>query len=268
MQVAHVYPSGELTVSKVLEGSASKPPVPQFGARMVTGHSRRGARAMRRAIMARSQWPGGAQFVMLTLTSQAPRSDWEMRAAFARFVAWGRKFVPAWFEWYVWAAEDQARGVLHYHLVVAKRIPKALWDRARTLWCDTYGMGPGSFHRTSMRSAKGAAKYLAKYLSKPPRTSRVTLDGEGALVFRPWRVSRHTGEAYVRDRFRGNPYGMSDSARYATRPHTTFRAALGAFVGLDGWHGTVHFARNVDEALAMLAAALARDGPSSQLGSV
>jgi hypothetical protein len=267
MRVAHVYPSGELTVSKVLEGASSRPPAPQFGPRLVTGVSPRGARAIRRAVVARSRQPGGAQFVMLTLTSQARRSDQEMRRALGRFLAWGRKFAPAWFGWYVWAAEDQARGVLHFHVLVAARVPKGLYNRVRTLWCDSYGMGDGAFDTEKMRSGKGAAKYLGKYVAKPPTTSRVALDGEGALVFQPWRVSRHTGEAYVRDRFRGNPYGMSDSARWATRPQTSFRAAEGAFPGLDGWHGTVHFARSVDEALAMLAAALARDGPGSETGS-
>lgn len=243
MAVARVYPSGELSVSKSVVNGASRPPRAQYGPRMVRGLGPVSARALRRAVVYRSQAPGGAQFVMLTLTSQEIRTDEEMRAALQRFLAWGRKYLAAWFEWYVWVAELQARGVLHFHVLLARRVPNPLFLRLRRLWAETYGMGPGSVDIKRMRSGKGAAKYLAKYVVK-------------SAVDEP-RYSRHTGERYVRERFRGNPAGMSQEARWGTRPAVLFWARWGTFAGLDRWHGGSMFFDSQAEAERGLAALLA-----------
>src|SRR5690606_10376491 len=104
------------------------------------------AGALRRAVVYRSQAPQGAPFVTLTLTSQHEKTDEEMRAALGRLLAWGRKYLGPWFAWYVWVAELQARGVLHFHVLLAQRVPKPLFFRLRRLWADTYGMGEGSVH--------------------------------------------------------------------------------------------------------------------------
>jgi hypothetical protein len=264
--VARVYPGGELSVSKTVRGAASRPPRPRFGPRFVRGVSARGRRVLRRAVMARSREGTPCQWVLLTLTSQAERSDTEMRACLARFLSWGRDACPEWFGWYVWVAEDQARGVLHFHLLVSRRIPKALFRRVRAMWCDHYGMGPGGVDVVKMRhGAKAAVTYLTKYLAKSPRSQAMRLDPDGTLQVEPWPVSRHTGEAYVRDRFRGNPYGMADAARYGAVPVTEFYAPWGAFPGLDGWHAGHVFHESSEAALGHLQALLGASGPGPPL---
>jgi hypothetical protein len=202
--------------------------------------------------------------VMLTLTSQEARSDDYMRDAFGRLLDRVTKHpkLRVYFGWNVWAAQDQARGVLHFHLVLRRRIPLGLFRLVRRIWAEEMGMGPGSVDILKFRSAKGAAKYLAKYLSGGNPHHEVTLDAEGMLTFTPWPVSRHTGEPYVRDRFSGNPYSMSRSARAGTVPVTRLEAHAAAFPGLDGWHGTRFFFDDVETAHAVLAASLeAGPGP-------
>lgn len=262
---ARIYPSGELAVSKRVRNAAAKPPEPQRGPRFVSGVSSRGARSIRRAVVARVR-QGPAQFVMVTLTTQDQRTDDEMRAALHRFLVWGRKYLGPWFRWYVWAAELQQRGVLHYHLLFDQRIPKPLFRRMRALWAETYGMGSGSVDIRKMRSGKGAAKYMAKYLGKGATAEQVRLDGEGRIGFSPWPVSRHNGQPYERSRFRGNPYGMSGTARWGTVPVTVFWAAHGAFPGLDGWHGVSVFCDSPNEAEKHLAAVLSA-GPAPPISA-
>lgn len=265
-RVANIYPCGELAVHKAVRGNfQSRPPGKRYGPRMTRGMSPRGARQLRRAIVGKAR-AERCQFVMLGLTSQAVRSDEEMRRHLASLLAWGRKYLGPWFEWYVLVSEDHQRGVLHFHLLLAKRIPRPLFKRLRHLWAVVYGMGAGSVDIEPVRTgAKGAAKYLSKYLSKAPTHHRVGLDGEGMLTFTPWRVSRHNGQPHVRDRFRGNPYQMSSAARYLTKPTVTFWAPVGAFPGLDGYHGTHNFYDHAAAAEAVLAASLeAGPGPPGQ----
>ena len=229
---------------------------------MVSGQSERGRRVLRRAIVARSLEVRRHQFVILTLTSQARRSDADMRYHLGKLLDWGRKYCPAWFGWYVWVAEDQARGVLHFHVLVSQRLPRGLYRRVRSLWCDTYGMGAGAFDTTSLRyGAKAAASYLGKYLTKRPSGWSARIDPDGTLQVEPWPVSRHTGEPYVRRAFRGNPYGMSESARFGTRPVVEFTAPEGAFPGLDGWHGVHRFHESPEDAMRYLGSVL--DPPPS-----
>jgi hypothetical protein len=259
---ARVYPSGEMTVSKRMVGSISRPPPARHGARFVRGMTKRGRVTVQRALVARSR-DGRCQFVMLTLTSQDPRTDDQMREAFGRFLDRMTKHprLRRFFGWNVWAKQDQARGVLHFHLVLANRLPRGLFRLVRQVWADEYQMGPGSVDILKFRSAKGAARYLGKYLSGGNPHHRVSLDVDGTLLFDPWPVSRHTGEPYVRDRFRGNPYGMSQAARVGTVAGTVLTAASDAFPGLDGWHGTRWFYDSPEDAEVVLAAAVAA-GPS------
>lgn len=243
-RVARIYPAGELSVSKAVVNSASKVPEPTYGRRSTAGVSRNGARVIRRSVMARAQT--GAQFVLITLSSQEIRSDAEMQHHLEKLLAWGRKYLGPWFDWYIWVAELQQRGVLHYHLLLPKRIPKALYRRFRKLWCETYGMGPGAFDIRQMRSSKGTAKYLAKYVVKRPP--------EGQK-----RVSRHNGKEYEREVFAGNAYALSQAARWGTAPVIELAGLAGSFPGLDGWHGVSRFFDSAEEAEAMLAHVLAMD---------
>lgn len=244
-RVARVYPAGELSVSKVMVNSSAKPPSPTYGRRYVAGVSRNGARIIRRSVMARAQ-AEQSQFVLLTLTSQAVRSDLEIKRRFDNFLKWCRKHFPDTFRWYIWVAELQARGVLHFHVVVARRIPKPQFLRLREMWAKVYGMGGGSVDVKKMRSSKGTAKYLAKYVVKRP-------------VDDAPRVSRHNGQVYVRNLFAGNAYGLSGAARWGTQPSVEIFGAWGAFPGLDGWHGASEFFDSQEEATERLAQVLALD---------
>jgi len=229
---------------------------------MVRGMTRKGTATVQRALVAGAA-DGRSQVVMLTFTSQARRTDDEMRGYLGRFLDRVTKHprLRTYFGWNVWAAQDQARGVLHFHLVLLRRIPPGLFRLVRTIWAEEYGMGPGSVDIVKFRSARGAARYLGKYLSGGTRQHQVTLDGGGMLRFDPWPVSRHTGEAYVRDRFGGNPYGMSRAARGGTVPVVTLEAHVAAFPGLDGWHGTRFFFDDPATAERVLAAAVAVGPP-------
>jgi hypothetical protein len=257
VRVARVYPSGEMTVAKKMVGSISRPPLARRGRRMVRGMSRRGARNVQRAIIAGAR-DGRAQVHMITFTTQEARRDGDMDAAWGRFLdrVVRHPQLGRYFRWNVWAKQDQARGVLHYHLVLLRRIPKGLYRRVRAIWCEEYGMGPGAVNGMKFRGPKQAAKYLAKYLSGGCPNHTVSLDAEGMLQFDPWPVSRHTGEPHVRDRFPGNPYGMSRAARAGTVPTTTLEAHVAAFPGLDGWHGTRFFYDTPEDAERVLAAAV------------
>ena len=189
---ARVYLSGELEVSTVTRDAASRAPARRFGPRFTRGVSSRSGRRMRRAVITRHR-RGGCQWVLLTFTTRDLRSDEEMRHRFDRLLMWGRKYLPEWFEFYVWVAELQARGVLHFHLLLPKRVPKGLFRRLRALWAENYGMGPGSVDIEQLRSGKGAASYMAKmvrYLRKDPEVYRLGLDAEGHLSWEPWRVGR------------------------------------------------------------------------------
>lgn len=235
-----------------MTNSTSKVPRPNYGKRRSRGTSTRGARAIRRAVMARARNGTGHQFVMVTLTTQAMRSDEEMHAARERFLAWGRKYLGQRFGWYVWAAELQARGVLHFHLLLDQRIPRGLFLRMRQLWAETYGMGVGSVDIKPIAFPKRAAKYLTKYLAKRPNAYRLGLDGEGMITSEPWQRNAKTGRMYERVEFGGNVYGMSKAARYGTRPVFEFAPIEGAFPRLEGWHGCVLFFDSLDEAMGFV----------------
>lgn len=221
---------------------------------MVSGPSRTGRSFIRRAIVGWAGMYGGRGVPFITLESQSDRTDEEMRARLTNFLDYGRKYFGDYFRFYVAVAQLHQRGVLHFHLVLGQRLPKRLMLKLRELWCDTYGMGPGSFDIKGMRSGKGAARYLAGYLTGDLQHSRVGLDGEGALVFEPWRVSRHNGRPYVRVRFRGNPYRMSEAARYFTRPVTQVAAEWGAFPWLYQRHGWAVYFGSLDLAHQALTA--------------
>ena len=188
---------------------------------------------MRRAVITRHR-QGGCQWVLMTFTSRDLRSDEEMREKFDRLLMWGRKYLPGHFEFYVWVAELQARGVLHFHLLVPKRVPPGMFRRLRRLWAEVYGMGPGSVDIEKLRSGKGAASYMAKmvrYLRKRPDSYRVALDAEGYLSWEPWRVGRG-GVAYERMRFRGRASDMSRLARNLSGVVIELAVAWGAFPAL------------------------------------
>lgn len=262
--VARIYPGGELTVSKLMRHSASPTPAPRYGPRMTRGLTAEGGRKVRRAIFARAQ-QGRCQWVLLTLTSAMLRTDEEMREHLERFLDWGRTRLGQWFAWYVIVPELQARGVLHFHMLVCKRMPRRAFDRVNAMWA-SYGMGDNAIDWERMRhGAKAAAGYLSKYVVKRPNAHTISLDCDGFLSFSPWMVSRHTGEVYQRVTFRGNSYQMSDLARAGTKHVTEFTAPLGTFEGLDGYHGCKRFFDSPQDAHDALTAAIG-SGVESNVG--
>ena len=186
-----------------MRNPSSRPPTPPYGPRWSRGVSARGAQLIRRSVIALAKQQK-CQTALYTLTSQDPIADREFKKRVGSFLAWGRKYCPEHFRHYVIVYEPQARGVIHAHMLLFKRIPKGLWRRMRALWAERYEMGPGSFDSRTIRHAAAAAKYLAKYVSKKH-------DDEGV------RVGRN-GQPYETEYVMGNSYQMSDSLRRLAQP--------------------------------------------------
>lgn len=124
--------------------------------------------------------PGGKVFPFrlgfITLTIPGPiRKPEEVQVVFNKFTQWLRYTKTS----YVWKAEFQERGQVHYHLILNRFLPwkKILyaWNsrlkKAGMLneWAAKYGhFMPNSCDARSVKMGKGKslAKYLAKYLSK------------------------------------------------------------------------------------------------------
>lgn len=97
--------------------------------------------------------------VMVTLTYRGDNSQWQpfhLTGATDRFRKWCRRRGIACR--YVWVAELQQRGVIHYHLVawLPKSVSMPKWDKQ--------GWWPHGMTRTER--ARNAVPYLLKYLSK------------------------------------------------------------------------------------------------------
>ncbi|CAN7598198.1 rolling circle replication-associated protein [Variovorax paradoxus] len=153
--------------------------------------------------------------VMVTLTYAGDNSDWKPRhvSDYIRKVReWFKDRCPGERLRYVWVAELQQRGVIHYHAVfflpAGVRMPQA----------DRKGWWPHGMTNTLKATAPVA--YLMKYASKVesktiggfPRGSRIYgiggLDAPGA-AFKRWVLwpAYVQGNASVADRFRPAPGG-------------------------------------------------------------
>lgn len=152
----------------------------------------------------------GQNNVMVTLTYRGTNEDWAPRhvSDYLRKVrAWFRDRCPGERLRYVWVAELQERGVIHYHVVfflpAGVRMPQA----------DRKGWWPHGFTNTLRATAPVA--YLMKYASKVesknvggfPHGARIHgcggLDAVGAAV-RRWVLwpAYVQGNASINDRFR------------------------------------------------------------------
>ncbi len=253
-----VFKSGEVEVRTVLKGrSTAKLPPRSYGPRWSRGVSGNGRRVIRRAVAARVAL-GDCQVSLYTLSSQTLMADRDFNKAVNSYLAWGRKYLPEFFKDYVIVFELQARGTLHAHLLLFKRIPKGLWRRMRDLWAVKYEMGPGSFDVKKIRSPSRASAYLSKYLTDKKPSFRLGLDGEGMLVHEPWRVGRN-GQSYERIKFRGNAYRVSNSLRFLARPIAEYHLPWGSPLALRlavNLRGGVQFFGSSAEALAWVSSNL------------
>jgi hypothetical protein len=253
-----IYPSGELEVRTVSRGSSSKVPPKSYGPRFTRGVSGNGRRVIRRAVAARVAL-GDCQVGLYTLSSRALMPDRDFNKVVNSFLAWGRKYLPEYFKDYVMVFELQARGTLHAHMLLFKRIPKGLWRRMRDLWAVKYDMGPGSFDVKHIRRPSRAAAYLCKYLTDKKPSFRLGLDGEGMLGFEPWRVGRN-GQPYERIKFHGNAYRVSDALRLLAVPVAEYHLPWGSPLALRlsvNLRGGVQFFTGPTEALLWVSSNLA-----------
>lgn len=157
----------------------------------------------------------GQNNVMVTLTYAGTNADWQPRhvSDYIRKVRqWFKDRCPGEKLRYVWVAELQQRGVIHYHAVFflppGVRMPRA----------DKKGWWPHGMTNTLKATAPVA--YLMKYASKVesktvggfPRGARIHgcggLDAVGAAI-RRWCLwpAYVQGNASVNDRFRPAPGG-------------------------------------------------------------
>lgn len=248
---AQIYPSGELAIASCSLNPKSPPPKPKSGPRFTRGVSKRGAKQLRRAMNAYAA--KATQWTMLTFTVKNS-DDAIIKANFEKLLSWARKYMADVFDFYVWVAELQVRGMLHYHLIVPHRLPHDMWTRLKELWAHKYDMGFVKIER--IRNAKSASAYIgkmAKYITKTANESDFMLeivnsDGQAELV--PWRVSKD-GEIYERIEFRGRAYGLSAHARSLTLPILTFEIDWGVFpsLGLRGKSFFLDSAQNAERFL-------------------
>ncbi len=253
-----VFSSGELEVRTVSRCSASKLPQRSYGPRFTRGVSGNGRRVIRRAcaaLVAREP----CQVALYSLLNYRDLPDDEFNKKLHSFLAWGRKYLPDIFKYYVVTTELHARGVLHAHMLLFKRIPKGLWRRMRNLWADKYDMGPGSFDvKAKFRKASRAAAYICKYMTDKNPVYRPSLDAEGMLHFESWRVGRN-GQSYERIKFRGNAYRVSSSLRFLARPIAEYHLPWGSPLALRlavNLRGGVQFFESSAEALAWVSSNL------------
>ncbi len=253
-----VFSSGELEVRTVSRCSASKLPQRSYGPRFTRGVSGNGRRVIRRAcaaLVAREP----CQVALYSLLNYRDLPDDEFNKKLHSFLAWGRKYLPDIFKYYVVTTELHARGVLHAHMLLFKRIPKGLWRRMRNLWADKYDMGPGSFDvKAKFRKASRAAAYICKYMTDKNPVYRPSLDAEGMLHFESWRVGRN-GQSYERIKFRGNAYRVSSSLRFLARPIAEYHLPWGSPLALRlavNLRGGVQFFPSSADALAWVSANL------------
>jgi hypothetical protein len=238
-----VFRTGEVEVRTLLLNARSRPPSPAFGRRMTRGVSSRGRRIIRRSVGAYvATHP--CRPTLYTLTSQAAIGDAAFRAALTRWFKWVRKWVPGAAEHYVCTVDLQQRGVLHAHILLFQDMPHDVWNRARRLWTETYGMGPGSFDVKRVKRPSRAAAYVARYIARDH-------DGENR------RVGRN-GELYVRETFAGNAYSVSDALRALAAPVTEFALpwTVGPALGAVNLRGCVLFFGSVEAAHHALSQAL------------
>ena len=241
-----MFQTGEVEVRTVLVNANSRPPRPSFGARQTRGVSGRGRRTIRRAVGAYVR-TRPCRVTLYTLTSQHAITDEAFTAALTRWLGWVRKWVPGAAAHYVWTKDLQQRGVLHAHVLLFQDMPRDVWDRARRLWCETYGMGPGSFDVKRVKRPSRAAAYIARYMTRQH-------DGDNR------RIGRN-GAPYVRETFRGNAYGLSDALR-GHAAHVTELAlpwTTGPVLGAINLRGCVLFFESVEVAHSALARALTPD---------
>lgn len=240
---ARVFRSGEVEIRTVMVNATSKPPRPAYGKRTTRGVSARGRRTTRRAVAAFVR-ANRCKPTLYTLTSHAIISDEDFNRAVGRFMRWLRKWVPSAALHYVRTTDLQQRGVLHAHLLLFQDMPREVWLRARRLWTETYGMGVGSFDAKRVKRPSRAAAYVARYISKQH-------DGQNR------RIGRN-GEPYVRERFSGNAYAMSDALRAFAQHVTEFALpwTTGPVLGAVNLRGCVLFFDDPEKAHQALGLAL------------
>jgi hypothetical protein len=124
-------------------------------------------------------------FVTLTLSSKQTHSDNEIKREMLNpfLISAKRQFGVQEF---IWRAESQANGNIHFHLFLDVYIP---WVKVRKLWNECqerlgyitkfkalYGHGsPNSTDIERIRSVKGATVYITKYIAKESKHRK--LDG-------------------------------------------------------------------------------------------
>ncbi len=138
-------------------------------------------------------FPFRLAFVTLTVPGKIQKVK-DVQKVFSSFTAWLRYTRTS----YVWKAEFQKRGQLHYHLIVNrylewKEISKAWNSRLKKAkMLQEYAAEHGHFNPNStdvrsvrMDKSKNMAKYLAKYIAKDLENSK------GQKIGKWWGASRN-----------------------------------------------------------------------------
>lgn len=138
-------------------------------------------------------FPFRLAFQTLTIPGRL-RTAKEVKPVFQRYLAWLRRQNAA----YVWKAEYQKRGQIHYHLIVDRYVHwkdiQFQWNRLchKARFLDEYAKAYGHFHPNStdvraVKSNKALTQYLMKYLAKPD-TVKVP---KNRMITKWWGASSH-----------------------------------------------------------------------------
>ncbi|WP_271404993.1 rolling circle replication-associated protein [Tenacibaculum soleae] len=126
-------------------------------------------------------------FVTLTLPTPQKHHDSELRKCLTRYIENLQKTYGV--KHYVWKAEPQKNGNIHFHLIIDKYIHhethRFLWNKQigklgyLDAYCEKHGnRNPNSTDVHSLKNKRSVSNYLLKYLTKPEPYKRPIL---GAL---------------------------------------------------------------------------------------
>jgi hypothetical protein len=141
-----------------------------------------------------SSWKWKIGLVTLTLSNKQNHSDqFIKRNMLNSFLVMAKE---KWgLEHYVWRAEAQKNGNIHFHIVTGVWIPhrelRDTWNSIQSRYgyinVEKYGNNPNSTDVHSLRKVRNISAYLAKYVSKDGSAGRA-IDG------RIWGCSRKLGK--------------------------------------------------------------------------
>jgi len=131
-------------------------------------------------------------FITLTLSAKQDHSSQDIKR-----ILLNQFFIEAKRKWglenYVWRAEKQKNGNLHFHILSDKFIPynelRDTWNRIQNKlgYTDKYTQihhkkSPNSTDIHSLKKVKNVYSYITKYMTKPPRKEKIVIKRSESMI--------------------------------------------------------------------------------------